>query len=367
MEHLSTVVDERAGKGMRLDRYVAECVGILSRSQLKARGCTARCNGRDVKLSRMVYPGDRLELWWESAPPADLVPQDIPLDILYEDASVVVINKAAGMVVHPGAAHREGTLANAILFRRLQKMAHQSTSMVLPIPANFSIKSPQKEMECPSPEEGMDPTAFLEKPSLNNDRVSLLPPVQRPGIVHRLDKDTTGVLIATYEDQALAFLAAQFKNRSTRKTYLAILQGSPPAPRGKIETFLTRDPSHRQRFTWSTERGKHAITFYRVLRLFRGYTLVALYPRTGRTHQLRVHMKYLGCPIVGDRLYGKKDSHFPEAPLMLHAFRLTILLPGEKDPRTFVAPLPEAFKGMLHRLRKERGVASREEGLWPLS
>lgn len=367
MEHLCTVVDERAGKGMRLDRYVAECVGILSRSQLKARGCTARCNGRAVKLSRVVCPGDQLELWWESAPPVDLVPQDIPLDILYEDASVVVINKAAGMVVHPGAAHREGTIANAILFRRLQKMAQQSATLVSTVSLNSSTKSPPKEIEASTPEEGMEPTAFSEKPPLNSEMVSIFPPLQRPGIVHRLDKDTTGVLIATYEDEALAFLAAQFKNRSTRKTYLAIVQGAPPASRGKIETFLTRDPSHRQRFTWSTERGKQAITFYRVLRLFRGYTLVALYPRTGRTHQLRVHMKYLGCPILGDRLYGKKDSHFPEASLMLHAFRLTILLPGEKDPRTFVAPLPEAFKGMLHRLRKEQGMTPQEERAWPPS
>ncbi|MCX7656438.1 MAG: RluA family pseudouridine synthase [Treponemataceae bacterium] len=362
MEHLSTIVDERAGKGIRLDRYVAECVGILSRSQLKARGCTARCNGKAVKLSRIVYPGDQLELWWESAPPVDLLPQDIPLDILYEDASVVVINKAAGMVVHPGAAHREGTIANAILFRRLQKMAQGNICGASPVFLNSSIITFKKEdtVENVLPED-MNPSVFSEKPLLKKDLASPLSSIQRPGIVHRLDKDTTGVLIATYEDEALAFLAAQFKNRNTRKTYLSIVQGNPPASHGKIETFLTRDPSHRQRFTWSTERGKQAITFYRVLRLFRGYALVALFPRTGRTHQLRVHMKYLGCPILGDSLYGKKDGYFPDAPLMLHAFRLTILLPGTTEPRTFVAPLPEAFKAILRRLENQQRMAPQKE------
>ncbi|QQO08038.1 RluA family pseudouridine synthase [Breznakiella homolactica] len=294
------IVGTEIPKELRLDRYVAEFLGILSRSQIKARNMRASVNGRPVKISRIVCPGDTLNLEWDEPEPADLIPEDIPLTILYEDQRTVVVNKDQGLVVHPGAGNRTGTMANALLFRRLGKGL-----------AGGGI---------------------------------------RPGIVHRLDKDTSGVIIAAYDDEALAFLSEQFRSRSVRKSYLAIVQGGLPASSGKIETRISRDPRDRKKFAVSDTAGKQALTFYRVLRSWPGYALVLLRPKTGRTHQLRVHMKYLGCPILGDPLYGKSDRLFPEATLMLHARKLSIRLPFSEEPVVFKAPLPERFKAVIRRL-----------------
>jgi 23S rRNA pseudouridine1911/1915/1917 synthase len=243
-----------------------------------------------------------LELSWEDAYSPDLVGEDIPLTVLYEDPRVIVINKAQGMVVHPGAGNYRGTLANALLYRRLN------------LPG--------------------DPC--------------------RPGIVHRLDKDTSGVMICAWDEESHAFLSEQFKARKVRKHYAAIIRGTPREPCGKIETLLCRYSRDRKRFAVSNTavgRGKNALTFYRIIRSWGAYSLAALRPRTGRTHQLRVHMAYLGHPIVGDPLYGSRDPLFPQATLMLHAVSLKITLPGEDDPRLFKAPLPERFHAMIRALR----------------
>jgi 23S rRNA pseudouridine1911/1915/1917 synthase len=293
-------VDERASSGLRLDRYVAECLGILSRSQVKSRALTARLNGREVKISRPVKPGDFLELRWEEAESTTVEPQDLPLDILYEDSRAVVINKAQGMVVHPGAGNRQGTVANALLFRRLNR--------------GLSAQGP------------------------------------RPGIVHRLDKDTSGVLIAAYDDEALAFLADQFKNRSTKKLYIAVVQGNLKEKKGRIETLISRDPRDRKKFVCSTTRGKMAITLYRVVKQWPGYSLLMLSLKTGRTHQLRVHLRHLGYPILGDPIYGKPDRRFPQATLMLHAYRLTLILPQALGPSSFKAPVPQRFRDIFKSL-----------------
>ncbi len=308
-------VDERASTGLRLDRYVAECLGLLSRSQVKSRAMTARLNGKEVKLSRPVKPGDFLELRWEEAESTTLEPQDLPLDILYEDSRTVVINKAQGMVVHPGAGNRQGTVANALLFRRL----------------NRSLTSPGL----------LSPGLLSPSPSS---------PSLRPGIVHRLDKDTSGVLIAAYDDEALAFLAEQFKNRSTRKLYIALVQGNPKEKKGRIETLITRDPSDRKKFICSTAKGKMAITLYRVVKQWPGYSLLMLSLKTGRTHQLRVHLRHLGNPILGDPIYGKPDRRFPQATLMLHAYRLTLILPQSLSPSSFKAPIPQRFRDIFRIL-----------------
>jgi len=297
--------------GFRLDRYIAERLGILSRSQLKVRKLCARVNGKSVKLSRLVSDGDLLELEWEEPEASFLIPQKIPLEILYEDSRVVVLNKRQGMVVHPGAGNKSGTLANALLYRRLSR-------------SNGDGHVP----------EGFGPEGF------------------RPGIVHRLDKDTSGVIIAAWDDEALAFLAAQFKERSTRKTYLALTKGVPPNKSGTISTRLTRDPRDRKRFVCSDMNGKQALSWYKVLETYGDYALVALRPKTGRTHQLRVHLKQLGCPILGDPIYGRKDQMFPEATLMLHAYLLTIELLDGKGARTFKSPVPARFRQVLLRLRQ---------------
>jgi 23S rRNA pseudouridine1911/1915/1917 synthase len=298
--------------GIRLDRYVAEYLRLLSRSQIKAKKLSARVNGKDVKISRPVKTGDRLELSWVAGEPADLVAENLPLDVIYEDSRVVVINKAQGMVVHPGAGNHTGTLANALLFRRWER--------------------------------GLAGEGF------------------RPGIVHRLDKDTSGVIIAAYDDEALAFLSDQFKARRTKKIYAALVTGVPREPEGLIETFIARDSRDRKKFAVSPGKGKAACTRYRVIRAWNGYSLLLLRPKTGRTHQLRVHLRYLGCPILGDPLYGKTDSCFPKATLMLHAKSLSLVIPsagssigtaGTGEYATFKTPLPERFRETLRVLRRD--------------
>jgi 23S rRNA pseudouridine1911/1915/1917 synthase len=300
-----TVTEILPAGGMRLDRYIAERLGLLSRSQIKARELKAAVNGKEIKISHIVKGGDALELSWKEAEPLNIVPENIPLDILFENDRAVVINKAQGMVVHPGAGNRRGTLVNALYYRRLRRANELGGS--------------------------------LETEGL------------RPGIVHRLDKETSGVIIAAYDDEALAFLAGQFKSRKTGKTYIAIVKGIPSEQKGRIETFIARDPKDRKRFTVST-RGRAALTLYRVIKTWRNYSLVLLRPKTGRTHQLRVHLRYLGHPVAGDPLYGSADTLFPSATLMLHARSLAIILPGEEKERIFKAPLPDRFSTMIKQL-----------------
>jgi 23S rRNA pseudouridine1911/1915/1917 synthase len=310
-----TITEILPAGGMRLDRYIAEKLGLLSRSQIKARELKAVVNGKETKISHMVKNGDSLELSWKEAEPLNIIPENIPLDILFENDRAVVINKAQGMVVHPGAGNRRGTLANALYYRQQ---------------ANGGGGFSQAE--------GL-----------------------RPGIVHRLDKETSGVIIAAYDDEALAFLAGQFKSRKAKKTYIALVKGIPPAPKGRIETFVARDTKDRKRFAVST-RGKAALTLYRVIKTWQFHSLVLLRPKTGRTHQLRVHMRYLGHPIVGDPLYGIADTLFPSATLMLHARSLAIILPGEEKEWIFKAPLPERFIAMIQFLNSShKGTKAQSE------
>jgi 23S rRNA pseudouridine1911/1915/1917 synthase len=291
--------------GLRLDRYVAENLKLLSRSQIKARELTAAINGKDVKISRIVKSGDLIELSWNEAEPVNIIPENIPLAILYEDQRVVVLDKPQGMVVHPGAGNRRGTLVNALYFRKLALSA-------------TGVK--------PDATEGL-----------------------RPGIVHRLDKETSGVIIAAYDDAALAFLAGQFKSRQVKKTYLAIVKGVPEEKKGLIKTNIARDPRNRQRFAVAGQ-GKASLTQYSLIKPWRGYSLLALRPQTGRTHQIRVHLRYLGHPIIGDPLYGHADPLFPNATLMLHSRSLAITRFGETEKRVFKAPLPERFSEMIRML-----------------
>jgi 23S rRNA pseudouridine1911/1915/1917 synthase len=322
MPSFSCTIDEALPGGLRLDRYVAEYRGLLSRSQIKSRKLSGKINGREVKLSRIVKTGDRLEISWAEAEPVNLIPEDIPLDIIYEDSRTAVINKAQGMVVHPGAGNRRGTLANALLFRRLCREG-------FPDPALLSL---------------------AESPGLFSGG----PESPRPGIVHRLDKDTSGVIITAWDEAALAFLAEQFKSRRVKKRYIALVPGRPGEPRGRIETCIARDSRDRKRFAVSA-RGRIAITRYRVLRSWDSHSLLLLSPKTGRTHQLRVHLRHLGCPITGDPLYGKPDPLFPGIGLLLHARSLTITLPDHAEAQTFRAPLPEQFRRAVKKLTSAHG------------
>jgi 23S rRNA pseudouridine1911/1915/1917 synthase len=333
MPSFSCTVDEPVPGGLRLDRYVAECLGLLSRSQIKSRELKAAINGKEVKISRPVKNGDKIELSWAAAEPEFLIPEDIPLEIIYEDRRVVVINKAQGMVVHPGAGNRRGTLANALLYRRLRRTG-------IPLPPEAASPEPRTGPPVGGAGEGAPPGLYPGGAGL------------RPGIVHRLDKDTSGVIIAAWDDEALVFLADQFRNRRAKKNYLAFIPGVLKEREGRIETFIARDRRNRKRFTVSPA-GRIAVTRYRVLRSWTGHSLLLLRPKTGRTHQLRVHLRYLGHPVSGDPIYGGPDPLFPEGGLMLHARSLSLILPGRDEAQTFRAPLPERFRLFIKKLNRQ--------------
>jgi len=315
MPSFNSTVNDIGHVGLRLDRYIADNLCLLSRSQIKARELEARVNGKAAKISRIVKNGDTIELSWNEAEPANLIPENIPLDIIFENNRVAVINKPQGMVVHPGAGNWQGTLANALYHRRLEL--------------------------CHITEDGSYAQGL------------------RPGIVHRLDKDTSGVIIAAYDDEALAFLAEQFKSRKARKTYIAIVSGIPKEKKGRIETFISRDPKERKRFTVSglglaqgKPPGRASLTLYSVIKTWQSHSLLLLRPKTGRTHQIRVHLRHLGHPVAGDPVYGFTDPVFQNAGLMLHSRSLAITLPGEAEQRVFKAPLPERFITMIKLLAK---------------
>jgi 23S rRNA pseudouridine1911/1915/1917 synthase len=309
----------------RADVYIAETSGVLSRSQLKARDAVIRVNGAEAKPSRPLKAGDSIELLWTEED-STMEGEDIPLVILYQDERVIVVDKAQGMVTHPGAGNRHGTLANAALF-----IAQRESASLPDAAANTASQRPA------------------------------LRPALRAGIVHRLDKDTSGVIIVAKDLDAQVFLAEQFKERLVRKEYFAITRGLPFPASGRIADRLGRDPRERKRFTAIPEGGKAAVTDYRILASWGDaiqYALVSLRPKTGRTHQLRVHMAGLGTPILGDPIYGKKDGRFPEASLMLHAYKLKIALPGKDSPSLFVSPLPRRFQDILGELDSTFGRGS---------
>jgi 23S rRNA pseudouridine1911/1915/1917 synthase len=298
--HIEVEIPHGIPDNTRIDAYIADVLKLFSRSQVKRRVTVLRINGKPAKLGKHLLPGDRLEVSYSAEQDLNLEPEAIELHILHEDANVLVIDKEQGMVVHPAGGNWNGTLVNALLWhcRNLKN--------------GFSA------------EEG------------------------RPGIVHRLDKDTSGVIIAAKNAKVREFLSEQFRRRRVLKRYIAVVAGRLPASRGSIDTWIARDPHHRKRFTClvpgsNASRTRRAITFYRELKHLDGFTVVSLRPRTGRTHQLRVHMAHLGCPIVGDRLYGWKAGGQRSWTLMLHAQRLRITLPGEPQPRTFEAPIPDRF------------------------
>lgn len=307
-------VEDESAAGMRLDRYLSEIVGVATRNQLSHRAKNVRVNDLPSKFSKRLAVGDTITFELEEAPVPELEPQELPLSILFENEAVIVVDKDQGMVVHPGAGHHNGTLVNALLGR-------------------------------------------LHEFAITDDQPSL-----RPGIVHRLDKETSGVLIVAKDVESLDYLSNQFAERKTEKIYLALAKNVPSRSWGMIESPIRRDPRNRIKFTSKqgpeSRSGKKAVTVYRVLQTFKDYALVLLTPKTGRTHQLRVHMHDLGCPILGDPLYARRDSLFPDATLMLHAYSLTIRIPPSGRPATFRAPVPERFRTVLRSLRQSRNPST---------
>ncbi len=302
MKRITITADSDVPEGTRIDKYLSERTGMFTRSQLKNLSMEIKMDGRAVKLSKKIEPGAVLELCYREPELQECLPEAVDLNVVFEDDRVLVVDKPQGMVVHPGSGVRHGTLVQGLLHRFL----------------------PLKER-------------FPDEPI-------------RPGIVHRLDKETSGVIITAKDPQTHEFLSRQFRKRTTRKVYLALVKGKLTPPSGAVSVCIKRDPSHRKRFTCSATEGKPSVTEYRTLKEFGNHSFVLLSPKTGRTHQLRVHLKSLGTPIVGDSLYGRPDPDFPEAGLMLHSYLLTIALPGDEVARTFRAALPTRMKDMLKKL-----------------
>ena len=279
-------------EGLRADRYIADHLEIFSRSQIKNRNVRVLLNKKEIKLSKVLTSGDQITVEYDHLEPVNLSPEKIKLDIIYEDGNSIVINKPQGMVVHPGAGNFTGTLVHGLLYHCLE----------------MRDKFPRDDI--------------------------------RPGIVHRLDKDTSGILISAKNPDALEFLSSQFRNKSTKKSYLAIVKGVPVKQEDRIETYIIRDQNNRKKFTVSKNRGKKAVTRYKVIEAWDNFSLLLLKPETGRTHQLRVHMLYIGNPILGDPIYGRKSENSPDISLMLHAYILSIILPDQNNmTRTFKAPV----------------------------
>ena len=268
-----------------------------------------RVNGQNVKPTHKPRAGEAVEVTWPEARPAEAQPEDIPLDILFEDESLLVINKPAGLVVHPAAGHEEHTLVNALLH-------HCQGSL------------------------------------------SGIGGVARPGIVHRLDKETSGCLVVAKNDATHLALSEQFAGRVVKKVYHAIVCGEVPHESGEIHAAIARHPTHRKRMAVDDGDGRAAHTSYRVLEKLKCATLVEARVHTGRTHQIRVHFQHLGHPVVGDETYGaQKNKRLKElvnyaAPrVLLHAKELTFLHPRTQKPMKFSAPLPPDFKQALKLLK----------------
>lgn len=296
---------------IRLDKFIASLPNGMNRSKLKSGVTEILINGKKVKLSAKVQASDQIDIQWEDNIPDDIEPENLPLDIIYEDENVTVVNKKQGMVTHPACGNWNGTLVNALLYHWGRKAVSQL-------------------------KEG-SASEILER--------------RRPGIVHRLDKETSGIIITAKNRDSEEFLQKQFKEKSLQKEYILICTGRPPKRTGDIRTQIIRDPKNRHRFKAvdDTQQGKFARTIYHCIACYGNYSLMRVRIKTGRTHQIRVHMKYLGCPILGDSIYNKPDKNFPNATLMLHSVQLKIRLPHflntETNNQSDFAHYAETSKG----------------------
>lgn len=293
MEKRFIVPEDEAGQ--RLDVYLTRRIGSLSRSQVKRliELGQVRVKGEIIKAGYRLKGGEIIEAKID-LPPSEfsLKPENIPLNIIYADEDIIVINKPAGLVVHPGAGRREGTLVNALLFH---------------FPEIAPVGSPE-----------------------------------RPGIVHRLDGETSGVMVVARSPLAYKFLQRQFKNREVDKTYIGLVWGKFSQKGGKIEWGIGRHPHDRQRFSVRSRHPKEAITLFSVLYEGKDFSVLEIKPVTGRTHQIRVHLAAAGHPIIGDRRYGRKEKSLSR--LFLHAQRLAFIHPSKKVWMEFEAPIPDEFK-----------------------
>lgn len=305
-------------EGVRLDVYLAGRDAGLSRSQIRRAVEEGRVlvDGRRVKAGHRLRDGEAVELMIPDPSPSDVRPEEIPLSILYEDGHLLVVDKPAGMVVHPAAGHSTGTLVHALL--------HHCRDL------------------------------------------SGIGGVLRPGIVHRLDRDTSGLLVVAKTDEAHRNLTDQFRSRRVEKTYLALVQGAPPTDEGEIRLPVGRHPADRKRMSTRSSRGREAVTRWRVRERFGTVTLLEVDLLTGRTHQIRVHLASQGYPVVGDAVYGKpgwtKSVTDPDTRSMLrgmkrqalHAAAIAFCHPVLGTPLSFRSPLPADLAGLCEALRGRR-------------
>lgn len=294
---------------VRIDRYLSEICGELSRSYIQKllKNGDVFVGGKAVKASYKVAPGDEIELEVPDAVEPEITAEEMDLDILYEDEDVILINKPKGMVVHPAAGHYSGTLVNGL-------MAH-----------------------C-------------------RDQLSGINGVLRPGIVHRIDMDTTGVLIVCKNDFAHNSLAAQLKEHSITRKYRAIVHGRLTED-GTVHTTIGRHPARRKEMAVNVPGGKDAVTHYHVLETFDQFTYVECRLETGRTHQIRVHMKSIGHPVLGDDVYGPARCPVPGLQgQTLHAMTIGFIHPGTGEYVEFTAPLPDYFTELLEKLRRQAKI-----------
>lgn len=294
------------GKNVRADVFVSENEEDISRSfagRLFSEGL-AKVNGRAAKPSLKLKEGDVITFTLPEPEAIDAVPEDIPLDIVYEDDSVLVINKPRGMVVHPAVGNERGTVVNAALFH------------------------------CQGSLSGINGSV-------------------RPGIVHRIDKDTTGLLVIAKNDRAHKSLTDQLADRSLSRVYYALVNGNIKEDGGTVDAPIGRSPKDRKKMAVVPD-GRSAVTDFEVIERFGAYTLVRCKLRTGRTHQIRVHMKHIGHSVVGDKAYGIKNERFALAGQLLHAKEISFIHPETGEKVTFSCPLPEDFASVLEVLRKTK-------------
>jgi 23S rRNA pseudouridine1911/1915/1917 synthase len=283
---------DAAGAGQRLDVWLEHRLPDCSRARVQSlikTGCVT-VDGARVKAHHKGRPGERVEVVLPAPAPALPAPQAIPLDVLFEDRHIIVVNKPPGLVVHPAVGHPDGTLVNALL--------HHCRDLA----------------------------------GVGGER--------RPGIVHRLDRDTSGALVAAKHDAAMQALVRQFRSGDVHKEYLAVVHGVPRPAAGTVETLIGRSRHDRKKMSAQPARGRRAVTHYRVTHVAGDFALLHLRIETGRTHQIRVHLAHVGYPIVGDATYGRRRDLPTAVRQMLHAWRLSFRHPATEEPATFTAPLP---------------------------
>jgi len=289
------------GSGRRLDVFLSAHLSELSRAQIQKliTNQKVRLNNTWTKPSHKLKDGDVVEVEdREVSRKSALLPENIPLDIIHSDEHIIVLNKPAGLVVHPGAGVEAGTLVSALIhhFPGIERVGH----------------------------------------------------AERPGIVHRLDKETSGVMVIARSEKAYAELKRQFKAREVEKVYLGLVRGHVQVNDGRIDWALGRHPRHRQRISIRTKKPKAALTLYSVKKTFPDFTLLEIKPVTGRTHQIRVHFAAAGHPIVGDTRYGGKQKAIGQQRLFLHAWHIVFTHPVSKTLLEFYAPIPQEFQEIIH-------------------